>query len=291
MVNVYHRFFKFPELTFHPDWPMFGVALAGQRGGGVPRRDRRGAAGREAAARGGDAPGAARGIHSPSLVERLGLAQLVEPGFPHGAAQSRAQAVAGLFTAFGLALATGIPIVPGAMRDGINYLLDFQWDVAQRQRRDRQAHRARLRGGTRGHAASARRDDSPSRFAACRARLRFGHHSRRLGVTRAAPRRLLNRLLDADAQPIALPPGWPARLRKARGNPRREAWRPVMLEVQEGRRPTREAAIQGLITDYAGIAAYMEIGALRRLMREGGTVSGAHLVGRCRAVAGRSSRR
>jgi putative ABC transport system permease protein len=35
--------------------------------------------------------------------------------------------------------------------------------------------------------------------------------------------------------------------------------------------------LAGLITDYAGLGAYMDLGALHRLMREGGTVSGAHL--------------
>ena len=45
----------------------------------------------------------------------------------------------------------------------------------------------------------------------------------------------------------------------------------IILEVQEGERPVREAVIHGLITDYAGVAAYMEIERLRRLMREGGT--------------------
>ena len=38
-----------------------------------------------------------------------------------------------LFTGLGLALATGIPVIPGTMKEGINYLLRFQWDVAQRQ--------------------------------------------------------------------------------------------------------------------------------------------------------------
>jgi putative ABC transport system permease protein len=51
----------------------------------------------------------------------------------------------------------------------------------------------------------------------------------------------------------------------------------IIVEVQEGQRPVREAVVHGLITDYAGLAAYMEIGALRQLMREGGTLNGAHL--------------
>ncbi len=51
----------------------------------------------------------------------------------------------------------------------------------------------------------------------------------------------------------------------------------IIVEVQEGERPVREAVIQGTITDYAGIAAYMDVDALHRWMREGNTVGGAHL--------------
>ena len=45
----------------------------------------------------------------------------------------------------------------------------------------------------------------------------------------------------------------------------------------EGRRPVLRIPIRGLVTDYAGVAAYMDISALRRLMKEGETVNGAHL--------------
>jgi putative ABC transport system permease protein len=51
----------------------------------------------------------------------------------------------------------------------------------------------------------------------------------------------------------------------------------VTVEIQEGRRPVVDAVIHGTVADYAGVAAYMEIDALRRLLREGGTISGAHL--------------
>jgi putative ABC transport system permease protein len=51
----------------------------------------------------------------------------------------------------------------------------------------------------------------------------------------------------------------------------------VTLEIQEGSRPRREAVIRGLITDYAGVFAYMDKESLHRLMREGPTVSGAYV--------------
>ena len=38
-----------------------------------------------------------------------------------------------IWTALGLALAAAIPVLPGAMADGVDYLVDFQWNMAMRQ--------------------------------------------------------------------------------------------------------------------------------------------------------------
>ena len=38
-----------------------------------------------------------------------------------------------VFTCCGLALATGLMVLPGAMSDSIDHLLTFQWNSAQRQ--------------------------------------------------------------------------------------------------------------------------------------------------------------
>ena len=51
----------------------------------------------------------------------------------------------------------------------------------------------------------------------------------------------------------------------------------VQIEVLEGQRPTRFVPIRGLIEDFAGVAAYMDLDALRRMMREGDTINGAYL--------------
>jgi putative ABC transport system permease protein len=52
----------------------------------------------------------------------------------------------------------------------------------------------------------------------------------------------------------------------------------VVVEVLEGARPVREVKVVTLVDDYMGVAAWMEIGALRRMLREGQTLSGAHLM-------------
>ena len=53
----------------------------------------------------------------------------------------------------------------------------------------------------------------------------------------------------------------------------------IQVEALEGQRATREVPVRGFLEDFAGVAAYMDIDALRRLMHEGATVSGAHLSG------------
>ena len=51
----------------------------------------------------------------------------------------------------------------------------------------------------------------------------------------------------------------------------------VTVEVLEGRRPIREVKVTGLISDFMGVAAYMDIRAANRLMGEGDMISGAYL--------------
>jgi putative ABC transport system permease protein len=114
-------------------------------------------------------------------------------------------------------------------------------------------------------------------FRAVAARLRHGHREHRVAVTGLPRQARLNRLLDRHGRPAALPP---AGLLLSAQLAEMLAAAPgdiLVIEVQDGRRPVLQAPVAGTITDFSGVGAYMEIDALRRLMREGGTVSGAHL--------------
>ncbi len=275
VVIVYRRFFQFPLLTFHPDLPAIGVAFLVSSGAvflGVIGAVRQAVRLPPAEAMRPEPPAEFKA----SLLERLGLAKLASPALRMILRNIERRPWQAFFTAFGLALATGIPVVPGAMRDGIDYILTFQWDKAQHQ----DVSLGLLEPGS-GSALSDMRSLPgvmiAEPFRSVPARLRFGHQSRRLGVTGLPKESLLNRVLDEKGHPVALPPDGllvSAKLAEILGAKPGDR---IILEVQEGRRPVREAVIQGLITDYAGVAAYMEIDSLRRLMREGPTVSGAHL--------------
>jgi putative ABC transport system permease protein len=212
----------------------------------------------------------------PSLFERIGLTRFFSPTFRMALRNIERRPWQAVFTASGLALATGLMVLPGAMSDSIDYLLTFQWNSQQRQD---VAVFLTEPGSGRGfhdleHLPGVIRAE-PIR--SVQARLKFGHRERKLSVTGIAPDANLNRLLDDSGNAIAMPEDgllMSEMLAKVIGA---RIGDEVEVEVLEGRRPVLHIPIRGLVTDFAGVAAYMDISALRRLMKEGDTVNGAYL--------------
>jgi len=181
-----------------------------------------------------------------------------------------------VFTAAGLSLATGLMVLPGAMSDSIDYLLTFQWNSAQRQ--DVAVFLTEPGSGSAFHDL----EHLPGVIQAepirsVPARLRFGHMHRKLSVTGIPPNANLNRLLDDKSIPIQMPEEGLLMSEKLAEILGAKIGDEVQVEVLEGRRPTLSIPIRGLVTDFAGVAAYMDISALRRAMMEGDTVNGAYI--------------
>lgn len=275
MVVFYQPFFRFPSLVFHPDWTSLVIGLMAGAGAsllGVLNSVRHAMTLPPAEAMRPEPPAEFRA----SVLERLGLQRLASPAFQMTLRNLERKPWQACFTALGLALATATPIVSVSMGDGMDYVLDFQWRLAQRQ--DVTLYLIEPSGQG---AVSAMRalpgvlNAEP--FRSVPARLRFGHHDRRVWMT-GLPRRVgLNRLLDDRGQPVALPPSGLllseqlAKMLTVHPGDR------LRVEVQEGRRPVLDVVVAGTITDFAGVGAYMDIDQIRRLMREGHTVSGAHI--------------
>ena len=275
VVILYQKFFQFPSLTFHSDYGAIAIAFLISSAAsllGVFGAVRQAMRLPPAEAMRPEPPA----DFKPSVIERLGVAKLAGPSMRMALRNIERRPWQAVFTTLGLALAVGIPIVPGAMRDGIEFLLNFQWTLAQRQ----DVTVALVEPGS----ARAFNDlrhlpgvIHAEPFRSVPARLDCGHRNHRLAVTGVPAGALLNRALDADGRPLPIPPDGlliSEKLAQMLGvNPGES----LLMEVQEGRRPKKEVVVQGLITDYAGLSAYMDIDALRRLMQEGSTVSGAHL--------------
>jgi putative ABC transport system permease protein len=108
-------------------------------------------------------------------------------------------------------------------------------------------------------------------------RLRAGQRTRTLAITGVSEVSELSRIIDVEGRPHTTSPGGLALsrvlanvLHVARGDL-------VQVEVLEGWRPVRLVPVVDIIDDFMGLQAYMEIGELRRMMREGATVSAVHL--------------
>jgi putative ABC transport system permease protein len=107
--------------------------------------------------------------------------------------------------------------------------------------------------------------------------LRFGPASYRTTVHGLEAGGDLRRVLDADLRVVALPPdglllnNYLAGVLGARAGDR------IIVETLEGRREAVEVIVAGVVTELLGAIAYMDIGALNRVLREGAAVSGAYL--------------
>jgi putative ABC transport system permease protein len=275
LVSMYTIFFRFPSLNFKMDYSALGLALAVSgiaSSIGVLSVVWQAVKLPPAEAMRPEPPA----DFKPSTLERLGLTKGASPSFRMALRNIERKPLQALFTIFGLSLATGLMVLPGAMSDSIDYLLTFQWNLAQRQ--DVVAFLSEPGSGSAfhdlEHLPGVLRAE-PIR--AVQARIKFGHHYRKLAVTGMPRGADLNRLLDDQTNPIVMPEEgilMSSKLAEVLGA---RVGDEVQLEVLEGQRPLRTAPIRGLITDYAGVAAYMDLGALRRLMHEGDTINGAYL--------------
>jgi putative ABC transport system permease protein len=152
--------------------------------------------------------------------------------------------------------------------------MDFEWDMVQRQDltlgltepgSDRVRHEFRHLPGV--------LTVEPTRTAFVR--ISYGHHRRQLGIQGLPANGRHSRVLGAGTREIPLPPEGlvvSSKLAEVLGV---AAGQEVLVEVLEGRRPRRLVPVAALAEDFAGMAAYMEIHALNRLLGEGDAVSGA----------------
>lgn len=275
MVSFYHPFFRFPSLTFHPDWPSLLIGLlagAGTSFLGVAGAVRHAMTLPPAEAMRPEPPAEFK----PSILERLKLQELASPALRMALRNLERKPWQSGFTAMGLALATAIPIVSVSMGDGMDYMMDFQWRLAQRQ----DVTLSLIEPGAYGAMSAMRALPGVLQaepFRAVPARLRSGHHDRRAGITGLPRDTQLNRLLDDHGRPVALPLSGLLLSEQLATTLAVQPGDTLGVDVQEGRRPVLDMIVAGTITDFAGVGAYMDIDQLRRLMREGRTVSGAHL--------------
>lgn len=275
LISIYDIFFRFPSLKFRMDYGALVIALVVSTAAsflGVISVVWMAVKLPPAEAMRPEPPA----DFKPSALERMGLTRGSSPALRMALRNIERRPVQALFTVFGLALATGLMVLPGSMADSIDYMLTYQWNDVQRQdvvaffaepgSADSLHNLEQLPGVQRAEPVRA-----------VQARIHYGHHSRKIAVTGLPRDADLNRLLDAERRLIVLPEEgivMSAQLGKILGARIGDV---VQVEALEGRRETVGVPIRGFMQDFAGISAFMDIQALHRLMREGDTVSGAYM--------------
>ncbi len=276
LVGMYHLFFRFPQLDFLLDSRVLvaaSVVSALAAFVGVAGAVRRAVRLPPAEAMRPEAPA----NFKPALVERLGLSRWFSASLRMALRNIQRRPVRSGLTCVALALATAILIVPNSFRDGIAYVIDFQWDVVQRQT----VTLSLVEPGPARALSDFRHMPGvvwAEPFRMVPVELRAGPITRRIPLQGLPTLGTLSRVIDGKPQQLLLPARGIIMSAKLAEVLQLRPGDEVVARVLEGREREISVPIVGLAEDFAGTAAYMELHALNRLLLEGDRISGAHVV-------------
>jgi putative ABC transport system permease protein len=179
-------------------------------------------------------------------------------------------------TIVGIALAAPILVLALFWQDALEYMIAVQFFAIERGdvtvtftdpvSKRAQGEIARLPGVLRTEG-----------FRVVPVRLRAGHRSYRTGIVGLPQHAVLRRVLDANLRALPLPAEGVLltdRLGERLGLGPGDV---VTVETLEGTRVRRDVVVSQLVSDLVGMAAYMQVGALNRLMSEGDVISAVSL--------------
>ena len=275
LVIMYHLFFRFPHLDFQlAQGVLIAAVIVSTMAAivGVWGAVRAAVKLPPAEAMRPEPPASFR----PALFERTRVGRAFTPSLRMALRNIERRPARAILTCAALALATGILVVPSSFRDGINHVLDYQWDLMQRQT----VIASLIEPGSPQALANLRNLPGvtlaePNRVAP--AELSAGNHARRINIIGVPAHAVLNRIIDANDRQITLPPHGIVLSKKLAEVLRVKRGDPVRVRVLEGRRTEFVVPVSALAEDFAGTAAYMQIDALNRQLGEGDRITGAYL--------------
>ncbi|OUC15787.1 MAG: ABC transporter permease [Alkalinema sp. CACIAM 70d] len=275
LTQLYGQFYHFPVLHYEmqPGMILTAVLISGGAGiVGAVGAVRRAIALPPAEAMRPEPPAQFR----RTLMERLGLQAFLSPVGRIILRNLERKPWQAILSIVGIALAVALLVSGRFGHDVMNYLIDVQFNRMQRDdvtivfnepRSSRvQEEVAHLPGVL-----------YAEPFRSVAARLRFEHRAHKIGIMGLKTPGELRNLLDQQLNPIRLPIEGLVitdHLAMMLGITPGET---LTVEVLEGDRPIRQVPLVGVVDEMVGVAAYMDIHALNRLMQEGDTISGAFL--------------
>ncbi len=212
----------------------------------------------------------------PTLVERLGLQRFLSQPLRMILREFERRPIKALLSVTGIALSCAILTVGSFQQGAIKYMLAVQFNLAQRHdlaitfveptSRGALYELASLKGVQR---------VEPTRSAAIE--LRHEHRRFRTRLQGILPGSDLQRVLNDRLQVLDPPQNGVVMTDYLAEILRVQPGDHIQVEILEGHRRSHELRLEGLVSEYVGVSAYMEMRSLNRLLAEGPALSGALL--------------
>ncbi len=275
LTTVYAEFYKFPifyfEVNFSTLFSAIGISCAAALVGTLASL-RRAAKLPPAQAMRPEPPADFR----PTIIERSGLGFLFPQVMRMILRKLERKPLKAAMNMLGIAMAIAVLILGSFTLDAVNYIMDFQFRVAQRQDMSisfvEPTHWSTLHEVS--HLPGVMKTES---FRSVATRFRNGHYSRRVGIMGLEADNDLFRVFDTDENVIKIPKQGlliSAKLAELLHVNRGDM---VDVEVLEGKRRKYSIPVASVIQEYSGTNAYMNTLALNRILQEDQVVSGAFI--------------
>jgi putative ABC transport system permease protein len=275
MTGIYVEVYHFPELPFRFGWADIAQAVAIAAGaaglgaaGGVLRTVRL----PPAEAMRPEAPP----VYRATLLERLGLDRWVSPASRMVLREIERRPLRSLLSLLGIALAAALMVLSTFSYGAINHLMNVQFGLTQRANVDLALYQPRAMSG-RSAIAQLPGVLHAEPYRSVPVRLRNGPGMKNTAILGVPADATLHALLDSELREIPIPREGVVLSRKLAQVLGVAAGDQVRVEILEGERAQRSVTVARVAQTFVGVTAYMELGALCRLLGETPSFSGAWL--------------
>jgi putative ABC transport system permease protein len=274
LTALYAEFYRFPILIYQPDsqvllWAALISAVTAVAGAGGAVR--RAVALPPAEAMRPEAPAHFR----PMLIDKLGI-RAFTPALRMIIRNLERRPWKALASVFAICASVMMVVVELGMFDSMDRMMSVQFRDVQREDIAVSLNEARS-ARSRFELAKLPGVIASEPFRAVPVRIRYQHRSRRTAILGLPQGGELRRIIDNNRHPVTVPEDGLLLTSTLADILGVSPGHIVTVEVLDGERPVRDVMVAGTVDEMLGTSAYMEIGALNRLMREGRSISGTFL--------------
>ncbi len=275
MISLYSQYFDIPDLeyrlTFNLLFIAFIVSVAGACTGAI-----------SAVKRAVELPPAeamrpeAPAKFSPGPFERLGLGKILSSSGRMILRNTERKPVHALLSVIGVAMSLAILLVGMFMFDSINYMMDLQFRIIQREDitltfkevvpESAYLELAHIDGVTR-----------VETYHTTAARLRSGQHEEEIAVQGLDPQGMLRRIINANGDEVPVPTSGIVISSLLAKRLKIDSGDEVQIEWLEGKRKHSNIVISGIVEDFIGVSAFMSKASLSSNSGESPVISGAYI--------------